>query len=425
LNAYAPQAQEPTPDDLVQRLARARVPFAAMVGTYALEVFNDQFLKQTAMLLAIATLGAAWQGYIQVTFMLSFVLLAAPAGWLADCFAKRTVVIGSKALELLAVLIGAAGLLSGNWTIILLGIAIMGLRGTIFGPAMNGSIPELYPDSHVTKANGLLKMFTTAASLLGIAFAGFALDVHGLALGVPKGHAIVAAGIVLVALIGIGVSQWLPRRVAAAPETPFPKRGPWETIDTLLRVRADHLLAVVIAADAYFWFLGALLVQLINKLGLAQFGYSTSLTSCLVIAEVVGVAIGGILSAKLATGPRWHRVLAPAAWGIGGFLLLLIGVPSLPTSLHLDALLLSLALAGIAGGLFLIPLESFIQVRPAPAEKGSIISAANFAAFTGMLLAGPASIFLNRTLLPTVSMALIGGVTLLVGVWLHVQLSKQ
>lgn len=404
----------------------ARGNFAALVATYSLSVMNDQFFKQTAMLLVLQlAMSSAWQGYIQLTFMLSFVLLAAPVGWLADRFPKRRVVIGSRLLECIAAVVGAFGLYRGDWAIILLAIGLMGLRGAIFSPSINGSIPEIIPDAQVTKANGILKVFTTISMLAGIATAGFVLDIPGrLGNGMPMWQAVVAAGIVGVSLLGILISLGLSRRAAASPSAPFPLLGPVQTVTSLYQLRKDRLLSTVIFSDAYFWFLGALLVQLINALGMTQLQYSATRTSYLVVAEVVGVAIGGVLAGYLASGQRWHRVLAPAGVGMGLFLAAIAVVPLLPVQYHLVAMLVSFAIAGTAGGLFLIPQESFIQVRPSPQEKGRVISSANFASFIGMLLAGPVSIFLNQKFQPSVSIAMAGGATLLVAIWLWLALPR-
>ena len=44
------------------------------------------------------------QGYALALYTLPFIIFGAPAGWLADRFSKRTVVISSKGQELIAML---------------------------------------------------------------------------------------------------------------------------------------------------------------------------------------------------------------------------------------------------------------------------------------------------------------------------------
>ena len=159
-----------------QPAAGATRKFAAMAATYALGVFNDNFFKQAACLIAIAIGHTEYQGYAAAVFCLPWLLLAAPAGWMADRFSKRTVVISAKALEVVAMGAGAAGIIMVNWPLIFVMLFLMALQSTIFSPALNGSIPELYPATHVVKANSTVKTVTTCSILVGIILAGIALD---------------------------------------------------------------------------------------------------------------------------------------------------------------------------------------------------------------------------------------------------------
>jgi len=102
-------------------------------------------------------------------------------------------------------------------------------------------------------------------------------------------------------------------------------------------------------------------------------------------------------------------------------------VPALPEAHHLAAMFITLIFAGIAGGLFVVPLESFIQVRPSPEEKGTILGTANVSIFAGMLIAGPAAYLLNSCfpLNVTISFAIAGAATALVGLWLWLALPEK
>jgi acyl-[acyl-carrier-protein]-phospholipid O-acyltransferase / long-chain-fatty-acid--[acyl-carrier-protein] ligase len=418
-----------------QRIRQARGKFAAMAATYALGVFNDNFFKQAAVFLAIPAGLANLQGWATVLFALPFIVLAAPAGWLADRFPKRRIVIASKALELVAVLCGAAGICAGNWGLILVMIFIMGVQATIFSPSLNGSIPELYPAQYVTTANGVVKGCTTAAILLGIATAGLAgnfgktalatrLGLGQSVLGIPIGQATVACVVVVVAVLGLAGSLGVPGRPAAAPTARFPWAGLVDTGRTILSMRADRLLAVVVAADVFIWFAGTLQVQVINLLGLSELKYSQVTTSLMVGAELVGLAFGGLLSGRLARGPRWHRVLAPSAGAMAIVMALIplavrladeppfVCILGLPIGPRLACLLGLLGAGGLFGGLFMIPCESFIQVRPPADRKGAIIAAANAAAFVGIMLAGPACNGINAIVHPSTGFAMIAGLSL-------------
>ena len=68
-------------DPLIRQQVRsARAKFAAMATSYSLGVFNDNFFKQAAMLLAIDAGCKEFQGWILFLFTAPFVLLACLAG---------------------------------------------------------------------------------------------------------------------------------------------------------------------------------------------------------------------------------------------------------------------------------------------------------------------------------------------------------
>ncbi len=397
-------------DVLRQQIRGARGKFAAMASAYFLGSFNDNFFKQAACLLAVAAGKGEMQGYLFAIFTLPFIGLAAPAGWAADRFSKRNVVIAAKCLELAASICGAIGICYSAWPMIMAMVFIMGTQSAFFSPSINGSIPELYPASYVLKANSVLKVVTTTAILIGIATAGECLGAKGTVGGIAMGHVLVGAVVILTAGLGIVVSLGIPKRAAANPTAKFPWAGPVDTVRALLKTRADALLAVTIAMDAFVWFIATLQIPVINEMGIKQFGFDETLTSRLVFAELVGVAVGGVLAGKLAAGSRWFRVLVPAGLGMGAMMMVMLAAPLAGQAMQFWVLAGILVVLGAFGGLLLVPLESFIQVRPAPHEKGQVIAAGNFAAFIGILLAGIVSIPVNKLMVGTTSFAVMGGV---------------
>ncbi|WP_300710744.1 MFS transporter, partial [uncultured Desulfovibrio sp.] len=132
---------------------------------YTLGTFNDNFFKQAVLLLAVSMGSAGLQSWGTVLFSLPFVLFSAWSGWLADRFPKRDMVLAAKLLELLAMLAGAWGLLTLNWFGLLTMLFCMGVSATLFSPALNGSLPELFAREDVPRVNALFKLATTASIL--------------------------------------------------------------------------------------------------------------------------------------------------------------------------------------------------------------------------------------------------------------------
>lgn len=399
-----------------EQILWARKRFIAMALTYFLGVFNDNFFKQAVLLLAVAIGMNEIQGYATELFSLPFILFSAWGGWLADRFAKKRVVIGVKFLELGAMLIGAYGILTMNWACVLAMVFLMGLQSTLFGPALNGSIPELYPREYVTKANASLKLVTTVAILLGMALAGFALDQHWFTTSIPFGRVLVASAVVLIGLVGVVASFGVFSRPASGSKTPFPWTGPLNSIRDLVLLKKDPLLLLAVCCDSFFYFISLLAVLVINTLGLQQLGLSTSATSILSVSLMVGVCVGSLVAAKITSHEQWTHVLLPGASGMGISLAAAGLLVSSGSSYQFPILLSLLVLAGIFGGLFLIPVTSFIQVRPKADSKGRIIGVDNFLAFTCMLLAGRFFPTLDNRFLPSQSMLLLGIISMLAGV---------
>jgi len=207
-----------------EQIRQARGHFAAMAGAYALGVFNDNFFKQAAILLAQYHNSGWLKGVAAAIFALPYLIFPAWAGWLADRFVKRRVVIAAKVLELAAMVCGAAGVWIGpgvlGWSLMLAMIGIMGLQSCIFSPALNGALPELYPREYVPVANGILKAVTTVAILVGMATAGHAIGPRTpLVFGIPWGRFLVGLVVLGIAGMGLLLSFGVPRRPAAAPDT--------------------------------------------------------------------------------------------------------------------------------------------------------------------------------------------------------------
>jgi acyl-[acyl-carrier-protein]-phospholipid O-acyltransferase/long-chain-fatty-acid--[acyl-carrier-protein] ligase len=373
-----------------------RLKFTAMVGVYFAGTLNDNFCRQCVMLLAVAGGMASMQSYITVLFTAPFIIFAAYAGFLADRFSKRSVVFGVKLVSVLAYVLGVVGFYLGSWTIVLITVFILGLQATVFSPSINGLIPELYPAEYVVTANGIIAAAVNIAILLGIAFAGLVLDVKGAVGNVSLGMCLAAAIGLGIAFITFAISFFVPKFPSASPKARFPWQGPWESIVTLARTRSDSLLASSIFAKAFFWFAGSLQILIINPLGLSQFGLTKTLTSVLVVIELVGVGVGSVVSPVFAKGPKWYRVLVPASFVMAAGMFAVAAVPYLPLFMHKAVVIGALAVLGIAGGIYSIPVTSFVQVRPAPEVKGTMIASSNFADFAGILLSGVVFYVFNR-----------------------------
>ena len=100
-------------------------------------------------------------------FTLPFLLFAAPAGYLADRFSKRNVMVAFKAIEIAVICLGVAAILSGNVPLMFVMVFILGGQATMFVTSKLGAIPEMVRSDKISAANGLINMVSMSAMIFG------------------------------------------------------------------------------------------------------------------------------------------------------------------------------------------------------------------------------------------------------------------
>lgn len=388
-----PDAAAPTPPSQFRLLGQRRFgPFflAQLAGA-----FNDSLLKQVVVLLV--TFHAA--DYTRLDpglvsnlaaglFILPFVLFSATAGQLADALDKARLIRWVKASELAIVALAGAGFALQSLGLLLGAVFAMGTHSAFFGPVKYALLPQVLDRAELTGGNGLLEM-GTFLSILGGTLVGGLLVAHTtepLTLALATGA---------VALAGFLASLFVPSTAIAAPGL-RPRWQPWtDTLATLRLARAEgtgvwnSLLAI-----SWFWFLGALLLSQIPALGQAVLGGEPSVVTLLLAVFSVGVGAGSLACEKLSGGQVEIGLVPLGAFGLGVFLLDLgFAAEALATARAawpgpLEAgdliglagggrLLADLGLLGLFGGLFIVPLYAFVQLRSDPARQSRMISANN------------------------------------------------
>ncbi len=390
---------------------------APMAVAYSLGTFNDNFFKQTVLFLAIAAGRESIQSLGTLLFALPFIACSAWAGWLADRISKQRIMFWAKALEILAAVVGGLSLYFMSFTGMVIMIFIMAVQSTLFSPAINGAIPENFTTAGVSSANAVLKMSTTASVLCGIALAGLVLDLPAppwLTGGsVPFGRLAAGAVVALTAAIGLAATIFLPRQPAPPPSAaPFPWLGAWDSVRHAREFYiADRPLLLALCAEAFFYFMGALAVLIINNLGINEYHLSQTHTGYLSAAMMVGICLGSLAAARVPAG-RWQRSLLPAGALMAVTFLAVPSIHFLPEAAHFTGLSILFLLTGAGGGFFLIPTVSFIQIRPPVNARGKTLGVSNFLSFCGVALSG--AVFLPLALLtPSWGLCACGGITVL------------
>jgi len=224
----------------------------------------------------------------------------------------------------------------------------------------------------------------------------------------PFGRLLVCAVVLLVSILGLLASFGIRKTDSSGSHLPFPWAGPIVSMQDSLNLRRDPLLLLAVMGDMFFYFFSLLTVMVINTLGISELHMSKTQTSLLAVSLMVGVCLGALIAARITSNERWSHVLGPACFGMGVCLLGTGVFAGIQMSFQWILLLITLMGAGLCGGVFLIPLTSFIQVRPEKSKKGKVIAASNFCAFSAMLIAGKLFTLFDGKFLPSRNMLYLG-----------------
>jgi acyl-[acyl-carrier-protein]-phospholipid O-acyltransferase/long-chain-fatty-acid--[acyl-carrier-protein] ligase len=357
--------------------------FAPLLAAAGLGAINDNLYKIVVSLMAV-NLGAAagdthYLALAGALFVLPYLLFSGYAGWIADAFNKRTVLIVTKSFEIVAMLAAFAALSSGNLEFMLAVIFLTAMQAAFFSPAHYGILPELLPEKELSRANGLDELVVFLSIIIGTT-GGAAI--YGLWRDQVQ---LIALVLIAIAAVGTVASLGIGRVQTPAAGRPF-ALFPWgEVIKGMQTLAADRALRLTVLGITYFWFLGALLQLGVILFGKQALGLTDARAGLLQAAIAVGVGLGSAAAGRL-SGDKVELGLVPiGSVGIGISSLLLAWSPP-----SFGLALASLVLLGFAGGLFVVPLNANLQQRAPAGERGRLIGTTNFLNMFGVLLASGA-----------------------------------
>src|SRR5262245_3540879 len=148
--------------------------------TQFLGAFNDNLFKIVVSMVAVHAATASTSGrqlsIVGAVFILPFLLFSGYAGQLADIYSKRSVLVVTRSLEIIATGLGLVGFATGHLGLTYAVLFLIAVQATFFSPAKYGILPEVLPDRDLSRANGILEMSTFAAIVAGTALGAVLFD---------------------------------------------------------------------------------------------------------------------------------------------------------------------------------------------------------------------------------------------------------
>ena len=317
-------------------------------------------------------------------FILPFFLFSAHAGQVADNADKARLIRRLKQAELIIMLFAGIAILAKSATAMLMLLFLTGTQSAYFGPVKYALLPQALKQNELVKGNAWVEVGTFLSILIGTLSAGIIT-------ALPYGDKIAAFSIFILALLGYISSNLIPA-VPNYDTNPHqasqkPLRGFFETLKL---ARSDSKICFAILAISWFWFIGTTYLTQFPNFTMHYLSGDSTVVSLLLALFSVGIALGSWLYTKLSRNQIELGLLPLALIGVSLFSVdLLHAIPEQHTESqnyfsvklfitkveHLRVMF-DILFIGLSGGVFIVPLYTYIQSK-APKHKCAQMIAAN------------------------------------------------
>ena len=339
--------------------------FRALLGAQFLTAFSDNAILFAAIAMVLqAPAAASWYiPALQAAFVVAFVVLAPWVGSFADQHPKAVVLLLGNALK------GAGALLLLAGVEPLAAYALVGVGAAVYGPAKYGILPEMLPHGQLVKANGWIESSTIVAIIAGTVVGARVADAS-----------IHAALLMIAACYGASLTMTLliPRITPAHGQE---ARGVVHFMQMMRALFISDRARFVMLGTSLFWAAAAVLrLLLVAWAPAVLLTRSTADIADLTLALALGIVVGAALAPRLIPLERLRRARL-AAYGMGLFILALSALDSVwPVRAVLVAI-------GIAGGLFMVPVNAALQeIGHQTIGSGGAVALQNFFENVAMLV---------------------------------------
>ncbi|MCB1118368.1 MAG: MFS transporter [Chlamydiia bacterium] len=309
-------------------------------------------------------------------FVLPFLLFSTSSGTLADRVSKRNIIFFTKVFELIVMISGFIAFYTHSVFGAYLTLFMMATQSAIFSPSKYGILPELVSEEKISKANGLMTSFTFVAIILGTFLASFLTDITG------RLYLIGSSACILISIIGLIASCCIEYTPPSGSHTRFNLRVITQVIHNLKIASREPSLLPALLGSSFFLFLGAFFQMNMIPYAMNSLQLTDTQGGYLFILTALGIGMGALFAAKI-SGKTIELGIVPLA----GYL---VALTCFLLDHYSDTLLPVIPLVfllGMFGGMWQIPLDSYIQVASPHQKRGQIIAAGNFTSFLGVLLA--------------------------------------
>jgi len=361
--------------------------FAPLFWSQFFSAFNDNYVRQMLGMLILFRLGAAQAGALVTLaiaiFILPCLVLSGIGGELADSHDKAQITRWLKGAEICIQMVAAAGVWANSLTLLYLALLGLGAISALFSPIKYGILPDHLHPPELPAGNALIEAATFVAILLGMIVGGYAAAYGRDPLGV-------VAQLMIIALLCWGSSLFIPATRIAAPELKLHKNIIASSFRLLRELRDDRRIQQGAICVSWFWMVGAVALSLIPVMVKQRIGGDIHVETAISALFAMGIALGSFAAAWSAAG-KINLYWTPYAVGAMAVALIDLGLTMgllpyqdeiLPFGAFLGSarglhISLDVIALSAAGGMFVVPFFSALQLWALDARRARVIAGVN------------------------------------------------
>lgn len=379
--------------------------FAPLFWCQFFSAFNDNILKNGLVALIVYVLmrkdADTLVQIASAVFILPSFLLSGLGGQLADRYDKALIAKRLKFAEVFAAGMAAAGfylhtipsLYAYSVPVLMVSLGMFGSVAALFGPIKYGILPDHLKTEELPGGNALIEGATFLAILVGGSVGTLAMTGSGDPM------------IIALLIMAFAIACWLSARAIpstrqAAPDLVVQANIFASTLGLLTSLSRTRTLWRGGLVVAWFWMVGAVTLPLLATLVKNHIGGASTLLLVAMAIFSIGIAIGSLLAAWMAHG-RIILLPTPVAAILMGVFGLDLGLATYSVAtpgvvvdtagffmrLHGLRVGFDLLAFAIAGGLFVVPIFSAIQVWAGHDRRARVIAGVNVLS-SGFMVAG-------------------------------------
>ncbi|MDP4239063.1 MAG: MFS transporter [Bacteroidota bacterium] len=345
-----------------------------------LGVYNDNFVKNCIIFIAVGWAMPRWMTQSQLISMVSaslvvpYLFLSPLAGRLAVIYSKKSVFSFCKLLEI-PVLILACLAFYFHWVLVaVFSVLLMGILSCLYSPSKYSLIRDIGGEKGVSFGSGVFEMMAFLGILIGTVTASVVSDFYN-------------QWVVFGLFSGLAVLGFIITYSIRAVELPENKDDLGHLnpvrflLDSFRFARKHRYVNSAVFGASAFWLIGGML-QMNLVIHCKQVNHASNTTTGLVMAcAAVGIALGCWAAGRI-SGKEVKKGLILI--GISGMSVLFF----LLTFFHMGLCLFVFCVFSVAfmGGLFQIPCLSMLQDSHLGRKLGDMIGYLNLVTFIFVLL---------------------------------------